>query len=78
MTFLDILVYRVIAPGIIGAIIFMILHWTVGLIANLNADEDEDKLIKWKYYYMVSVWRAKDILFAWALGVIVLMLMGII
>jgi len=78
MTFFDFLMTRILAPGVVGSIIFMILHWTVGLIANLNADEDEDKLSKWKYYYMVSVWRAKDILFAWALGIIVFMLMGII
>jgi len=78
MTFFDFLTIRILAPGIVGSIIFMILHWTVGLIANLNADENEDKLSKWKYYYMVSVWRAKDILFAWALGIIVFMLMGII
>lgn len=78
MTFLDILIYRILAPGVIGFILFVILHWTVGLIANLDADEDEDKLTKWKYYYMVGIWRAKDVLFAWAIGVIVLMLVGII
>jgi hypothetical protein len=76
--FADALLYRILGPFIVGYFLFVIIHWTMGLVANVEADGDEIRLSKWKYYYLVSVYRMKDALWPWALGVIIFMLIGLI
>jgi len=73
-----VLTYRVIFPLAFGALIFLILHWTTGLVANIIADEDLEKLEKFKFYYMIGFLYVKDALGAWALGMILLMVAGIV
>jgi len=78
MDLVEVIVIRIIAPFVIGYGLFWMIHWTMGLIANIEAVDDEIRLSKWKYYYMIGIIKSKELLWPWALGVIVFMLIGII
>lgn len=78
MDIIEVLLIRILGPFVIGTALFWIIHWTTGLIANVDAVDNEIRLSTWKYNYMVGVMKMKEVLWPWALGVIVLMLVGVI
>jgi len=78
MPLTDLLLYRLVGPFLLGHAFLWILHWTVGLIANVDSVDDEAKLSRWKFNYMMIVFQFKSVLWPWGAGILIFMMIGII
>lgn len=67
---------QTIGAWAIGALIFVAQHHFMGFVANISSGPDEEKMQNWRNGYMTVISRAKDILFIWSLGAMVLLALG--
>lgn len=77
MTLGEFLFFRIFGPAIFGFVILWIVHWITGAIANIATKGDEDDLFVWKAEYLYVFFVMKDVMFAWAVGVVLFMLAGL-
>lgn len=69
---------RVVGPYLVGIITVLVFHYGTGAVLIFASGEDDDKLDEWKKGYLVTMFKVKDLIFVWALGIVVFMLIGLI
>lgn len=69
---------RVVGPYVVGIVATFILHYGIGTVLVFGSRDDDDLLEEWKKGYLQSMFKLKDLIFIWALGVIVFMLIGLV
>lgn len=77
-TILRIFAAYTVGPIVVGWVIFWISHQLIGVIAQLVAGDDERKMEDIKMIYIFRVTVLKDYTWAWAIGMILFLIIGIV
>jgi hypothetical protein len=67
-----------IGPVVVGQVLYWVVHQLIGVVAQIVAGPDDEKMedIKMRYIFRVTV--LKEYTWAWAIGMILFLIIGIV